>query len=253
MNMVYKAFKNLIRGTLRRSGYEVIRTHNVSGNFEYERIRPTAATYAPWNRDKLFLDTYNSIEPYTHVDMYRCYELWTLVEQSRKLTGGLIEIGAWKGGTGAIIAKKAKSIGIADPVYLCDTFDGVVKAGVHDTLYKGGEHADTSHHIVETLMCRQLALDNVKILKGIFPEQTSHLIEEKVFRFCHIDVDVYQSAKDIMDWIWDRMVIGGIVVYDDYGFVGCDGITKYVEEQKFDDDRLFLYNLNGHAIIIKIR
>jgi O-methyltransferase len=59
-------------------------------------------------------------------------------------------------------------------------------------------------------------------------------------------------AKDIVDWIWDKMVHGGIIVYDDYGFNRCDGITKYVEEQMNCRDRLVIYNLNGHAIILKL-
>jgi O-methyltransferase len=48
------------------------------------------------------------------------------------------------------------------------------------------------------------------------------------------------------------MVHGGIIVYDDYGFKGCDGITKYVEEQIPREDRLVIHNLNGHAIILKL-
>ena len=50
---------------------------------------------------------------------------------------------------------------------------------------------------------------------------TGASLATKRFRFCDIDVDVFQSAKDILDWIWPRMVIGGVVVYDDYGFKGC--------------------------------
>ena len=47
-------------------------------------------------------------------------------------------------------------------------------------------------------------------------------------------------------------MIGGIVVYDDYGFKGCDGITTHVNEQIQLQDRFVIHNLNGHAIIIKL-
>jgi O-methyltransferase len=217
----------------------------------YEAINPQA-NYAPWNKDKLFLQTYRAIKSNTFVDKYRCYELWTLVEQAKKLDGALIEVGVWRGGTGALIAKKASLCGINDRVYLCDTFRGVVKASERDSTYKGSEHADTSRQTVEKLVAA-LELDNVKILEGIFPDQTAQLIEEKRFRLCHIDVDVYDSAKDIVDWVWDKMVIGGIVIYDDYGFEGCDGIAKYVEEQIPNTDRLVIHNLNGHALIVKMK
>jgi len=100
------------------------------------------------------------------------------------------------------------------------------------------------------LIVDKLLLDNVQIIQGIFPEETSSEIENDKFRFCHIDVDVYQSAKDIVDWIWARMVRGGIIVYDDYG--GSDGIIQCVEEQIPYKDRVVFHNLNGHAIVIKL-
>ena len=120
-------------------------------------------------------------------------------------------------------------------------------------MYVSGEHADTSRQIVEKLV-DGMKLHNVEILQGIFPDETGHFIDKKIeFRLCHIDVDVYQSAKDVVDFIWDKMVSpGGIMVYDDYGFHTCDGITKYVEEQMLYKDRLVIHNLNGHAIIIKL-
>ena len=49
------------------------------------------------------------------------------------------------------------------------------------------------------------------------------------------------------------MPIGGIIVYDDYGFYGCDGISRFVEEQMSLPDRVVLHNLNGHAVTVKIR
>jgi len=211
------------------------------------------ATYSPWNKDNSFQAMFASIEEFTLVDKYRCYELWKLIEQIAKLeNGSIIEIGVWRGGTGALIAKQAKNCGIEDRVFLCDTFTGVVKAGAEDSAYKGGEHADTSRQAVEELIFNRMNLANVEILEGIFPDQTGHRIEDMQFRFCHIDVDAYQSAKDIVDWIWNKMVPGGIMVYDDYGFYGCDGITKYVEEQMMSKDRLVIHNLNGHAIILKL-
>jgi O-methyltransferase len=47
------------------------------------------------------------------------------------------------------------------------------------------------------------------------------------------------------------MVPWGIIVYDDYGFSGCEGITRYVNEQIGKRDRLVLHNLNGHAVVVK--
>lgn len=245
--------KNTLRRMINTLGVDIYRTKRVTlAGLTYEPVKPPA-TFAPWSMDRSFQEIYTAVKDYTFVDKYRCYELWTLVEQSRKLSSGaLIEIGVWRGGSGAIIAKKAKSVGIPDPVYLCDTFSGVVKAGTEDvTFYKGGEHADTSRELVERLAHDTLGLSNVIVLKGIFPDETAHLIPSRQFRFCHLDVDTYQSAKDIVEWIWGKLVIGGMIVFDDYGFKYCEGVTKYVEELRGLTDRLLIHNLNGHAILIK--
>jgi O-methyltransferase len=250
------SFKTTIRRMANRFGFEVTRVPKSNTGYlmdlEYELVRPYA-TYSPWNKDNLFQAVLASIEGFTLVDKYRCFELWKLIEQIAKLkNGSIIEIGVWRGGTGALIAKQAKNCGIEERVFLCDTFTGVVKAGAKDSVYKGGEHAETSRQVLEELIMTRMNLDNVEILEGIFPDQTGQRIEDLQFRFCHIDVDVYQSAKDIVDWIWDKMVPGGIIVYDDYGFSGCVGITKHVEEQMKCKDRLVIHNLNGHAIILKL-
>src|SRR5262249_22921417 len=141
--------------------------------------------------------------------------------------------------------------GIGQPVYLCDTFAGVVKAGPLDNAYRGGEHADTSVEEVEGLL-DSLGL-KAKILVGIFPTDTAHLVSDLTFRFCHVDVDTYESAEDVIKWIWGRLVPGAMVVYDDYGYENCAGVTQHVEQQRGFEDRLVLHNLNGHAVVIKTK
>jgi O-methyltransferase len=245
--------KKLLKKAMRNFGFDIRRIDKaaLTDNREYDLIVPRS-TYSPWNKDRHFKDTFLLVQDFTLVDEYRCFELWKLVEQAAKLeTGDLIEIGVWRGGTGAIIARQAKRCALNATVHLCDTFTGVVKAGSNDSSYKGGEHSDTSADAVERLLQR-LTVNNVRLHEGVFPDQTGRELENLTFRFCHVDVDVYQSAQDILAWIWGRMVPGGILVYDDYGFKCCDGITKHVEAQMSFDDRIVIHNLNGHGIVVKL-
>jgi O-methyltransferase len=55
-----------------------------------------------------------------------------------------------------------------------------------------------------------------------------------------------------VEWLWPRLVKGGIIVYDDYGFRGCEGIARFVDEQRRCPDRAIIHNLNGHGIAIKL-
>jgi O-methyltransferase len=243
--------KRMVLNVLHRLGYDLLRLPCAYNQQAYHPILPLAS-YCPWNVDRDFLAAYAKVSKFTLVDLYKCYELWTLTEQSAKVAGSIIEIGTWRGGSGALMALKARLCGSTDLVYLCDTFKGVVKAGPNDAVYVGGEHADTSRATVEMLLFDDLKLDNVRILEGMFPDETGAEVEKERFRLCHIDVDVYESTKDIVQWIDSKMVIGGIYVYDDYGFPNTGGVTKFVEEQRQLPDRLVLHNLNGHAVVIRI-
>ncbi len=218
----------------------------------YEVIAPSA-TYAPWRKDKEFLCVYNAICKNTLVDMYRCYNLWRLVEQSGKCNkGAFIEIGVWRGGTGSLISKMAEKVAPLENTYLCDTFAGVVKTGVIDVYYKDGAHSDTSREVVETLL-KFMKILNVQIRQGIFPNDFEDEFWNMSFRFAHIDVDIYQSGKDVFEYLWSRMESGGIVVFDDYGFKTTVGISRLVDELSLKVlDGIISYNLTGQAVCIKI-
>ncbi len=245
--MVYKVLKRLAR----MAGYAFTIRRLPQPGTPYEPVFPNA-TYAPWLSDGAFRKAYEIVQRHTLVDMYRCFELWELVGETVNLDGALIEVGVWRGGSGALIALRNKLDGRAESVYLCDTFTGVVKTSVYDPTYREGEHDDTTKGTVQDLL-RQLGLETTKILVGIYPDETGAMVSESSFRFCHIDVDVYQSAKDVLKTIWPKMVVGGIVVFDDYGFQRCAGITRLVNEERHKKDRLVIHNLNGHALFVKIK
>jgi O-methyltransferase len=234
------------------SKYGVLRsgTHVVGGQ-HYAAVAPLA-TYSPWLDDQAFQRIFRAISANTLVDQYRCFELWDLLGQVRHLPGALLEVGVWRGRMGALIAARAAQLGIERPVYLCDTFEGVAKAGAQDTTYEGGEHADTSEAVVQELL-RSLSLSRVTIVKGIFPESAAETMKDERFSFVHIDVDVYQSAKDVLAYCWPRMPVGAMVVFDDFGFDTCDGIPKLVAEVRGEPDKVVLHNLNGHAVVVKTR
>jgi O-methyltransferase len=169
------------------------------------------ATYSPWLKDAAFKSLYQELKSHTLVDEYRCYEIWYLLKQL-DMPGE--------------------------------------KAGSRDSYYHGSEHADASQQEVED-KASHLGLKNISILKGVFPDETQVEVAGNQFKLCHIDVDVYDSAKSIFDWVWPRLNSGGLVIFDDFGFSCCDGITELVHELTGGSERRVFHNLNGHAVIMK--
>jgi len=217
-------------------------------SIHHQQVIPVA-TYAPWENDVDFKKVYEKAKNNTLVDIYRCYELWRMVKELNLLSGDILEVGVWRGGTGAVMCK-ASEPNTETNIYLADTFEGVVKATENDTVYRGGEHADTSENIVRELL-QNTNSTNFEILKGIFPDDFPNIKIEKL-KLCHIDVDTFMSAKEVFDYAWPKMIVGGIVVFDDYGFWTCEGVTKYFNDLNLIDGTK-IHNLNGHGIIVKTK
>jgi O-methyltransferase len=225
------------------------RVRHAGAAFSYQSVIRNQA-YAPWDTDTDFLDVFEIVRANTLVDVVRCYELWDLVHNLSVIPGAILEVGVWRGGTGAILASALARTKPDKSIFLCDTFRGVVKAGTYDASYRGGEHANTSLDHVRELL-ESLSLRNAVLLEGMFPEDTAARIPAGPIALCHIDVDVYQSAKDTVDWVDGRLASGGALVFDDYGFPTCVGVTRLVHELKATRRWTAIYNLNGHAILIK--
>lgn len=239
--------RNQILNIIRETTFE-----QFNSDIIHKQIIPYS-TYSPWESDIDFKNIYETVKNYTMLDIYRCYELWSLIKELHNIDGNVLEVGVWRGGSGSILCKALekfndyKSSGV---VFLADTFSGVVKATERDTVYRGGEHADTNISIVSNLLSK-LKITNYNLLQGVFPDDFNGLNIGKL-RLCHIDVDTYLSAKDIFYNIWDAIEVGGVVVFDDYGFWSCEGVTQFFNALTISNGRK-VYNLNGHGLLVKTK
>lgn len=74
-------------------------------------------------------------------------------------------------------------------------------------------------------------ISNIEFVSGdileTVPEYVGSHPELKI-AFLHIDVDVYRPTQIALEFLYDRVVRGGVIVFDDYGTVS--GETKAVDE-----------------------
>lgn len=223
----------------------------IDKNIPHSIIYPRA-NYSPWINDDKFQSIFNIAKEYSLVDEYRMYELYQLSAQASLLNGDFIEVGVWRGGSSAVIQSVLVNSNFIDKFYIADTWQGVVKAGsMNDTRYVGGEHSDADLADVHNLY-DSLDLPKPEILVGIFPDDHPNVDIQRI-AFLHSDVDAYQSTKDLIEWSLPKLVSRAIIVFDDYGFRGCEGVTKYVNEfyKQHSEKFTFIHNINGHAILIK--
>jgi hypothetical protein len=72
---------------------------------------------------------------------------------------------------------------------------------------------------------------NIFLIKGFIPDSFQEYFSKKPatqIALLHIDVDVYEATKACLDYLYERVVKGGIIVFDDYGQV--DGATRAINE-----------------------
>ena len=101
-------------------------------------------------------------------------------------------------------------------LHLFDTFSGLPPLDPEKDICKWDDFSDTSLEEVSSFL---KGYQNIKFHKGLF-EDTLHSVQEEKFCFVHVDCDLYWSVRQCCEFLYPRMVVGGIMVFDDYGFLG---------------------------------
>ena len=199
---------------------------------EYTRSIPNLyATYSPWFVTP-FADLYDQIQSRTLVTADRCYTLQKFVAHCSFLPGEFVECGVYRGGTAYLIATVLDRQKSPAGLHLFDTFEGMPESAALDpSNHRPGDFAGTSLFEVQEFLS---AFAFVDYHKGTIP-QTLQSIDNRHFAFVHIDVDLYESHRSICAFFYPRMSEGGMMVFDDYGFVGYAQSVKQAVDEFFED------------------
>lgn len=152
----------------------------------------------------------------------RLDSLLSLLAGVHHLEGSVAELGVYKGGTLAAIAKACPE----KTCYGFDTWEGMpAESWKEGEFLKVGDLADVSFSAIERAMP-----DNVKLVRGVFP-QSAEGIEEQ-FCLAHVDMDYGQSTVAAIEWLRPRMVSGGLIVFDDWHEITCTGVAKAIKRAR---------------------
>ena len=244
---ILRFFLNVLKGFLYLI-VSILFKFNKKDPFE---ILISEAFYAPWKLDVEFQTFYKKIKNLTMLDHVRLYTIWDSIENIKKIDGDLIEVGSWKGGVTMMMGKKLLLEKSQKKVFSYDTFHGVVKSTELDPYYRNNEHNEADINEYKKNL-KNLKLENIKISSGIYPDDFLNNIDLNT-KYClaHIDVDTYQSAYDSFKFIWDKMSLNGIFIFDDYGFHQTSGIRLCVNDIRKNYNVSFLYLTCGQAVLIK--
>jgi hypothetical protein len=173
----------------------------------------------------------------------RRWMLYQLALMSRDMEGDTAECGAYFG-AGSYLICKATQPKEGRTHFIFDSFEGVSNPDEHDGDYwKKGEMRCPLDKF-------QRPEGNISIHKGWIPERFTEVADRR-FSFVHIDVDLHQPTSDSINFFYPRMVPGGLMVLDDYGFTSCPGAKKAADDFLRDKTESVVMLSCGSGLLIK--
>lgn len=138
--------------------------------------------------------------------------------------GDFVEVGVYKGGSAARLYTIAQQQGRT--LHLFDTFAGHPTTTEYDDIeaHPQGRFADAI-----TPAELQALLPKAIIYVGEFPHTLPSDLSN--IAFVHADADLYAPTKAVCTLMPERMVSGGMLYFDDFGYHECPGVERAIIEE----------------------
>jgi hypothetical protein len=191
----------------------------------------------------------------------RCFTLQSVIRWIGAVEGEVAECGVRFGKSTAFLLEADRQ---QRHYHLFDSFEGLSEPSAEDgvdgdgTAYwsKGDGSAYWSKGDIaanETQARSNLArYDNVTFYRGWIPERFPEVADRR-FALVHVDVDLHEPTAASLAFFWPRIVEGGVLVCDDYGFKTCPGARKAVDDFFSERGVAVLQLTTGQALAAKQR
>mgnify|MGYP000964856061 CR=1 FL=1 len=202
-----------------------------------------------WLEDPEFLRVWGNF-PGRDVRVHdRKFILYSLAKSVASIDGATAECGVLTGGSSYLMCA---ALGREHHVF--DSFEGLSEPDENDRPGDARTFEWRKHDLARPLELVQKNLarfSNVHYHKGWIPERF-HEVAHLRFAFVHVDVDLHQPTKDSLEFFYERMVPGGILLCDDYGSTACPGAKRAFDELVADQpERSVVHLTTGQGFIVK--
>ncbi|MBT5471769.1 MAG: hypothetical protein HOK41_14300 [Nitrospina sp.] len=166
--------------------------------------------------------------------------------------GDWIELGTGRGFTmsSTLMFHREKWNAGTKNLWLVDTFSPYQMDSESGVQVISGKRDQNYCDDLEKLKTHFQEFNNVNFLQGLVPDCLDKLKVEKI-SFLHIDLNAAKPEIEGLSLLWDRVVKGGIILLDDYGFPGRldqhDAMNKFAVEHSLE-----IFQIpSGQGLIIK--
>ena len=182
---------------------------------------------------------YDSIKDYTMCRPERFDNFCHAIETTKNLKGCIVECGVWKGGMICGASRFALNNNINRIFYAFDSFIGFPEPTDKDIvaftntpalelenwgMKRGPVKLESLNSLSECMNLLNIPVDMIIPIKGWFKD-TVPLFNKNIV-ILRLDGDWYDSTKVCLEHLYDKVVSGGIIILDDYGYwKGCKEAT----------------------------
>ena len=201
-----------------------------------------------------FRDAYLAIRGSHIYDAYDtpntiAWRLHTLVWAARcglAHKGDLVECGVFKGDMAWVVSTLLADDLHGRTYYLYDSFEGfstkLSRAEDYPTnpgFFEFANKVYSEPGLFEAVTKRFAAHPNVRIVRGFLPDSLSIAAPDQI-AFLHVDLNSPAAEIKVLETLFDRVVPGGVIVFDDYGW-------QVFHRQREAEDRFM--TSRGHTIL----
>lgn len=137
--------------------------------------------------------------------------------------------------------------------HMFDSFEGLSEPTPEDNAADKETSWQKGHLLAEEEVTKnnlRMYADRCHYYKGWIPARFAE-VKDRKFAFVHIDVDLYQPTRDTLEFFYQRVNPGGVIVCDDYGSALCYGARKAMDEFMADKPESLFQIPTGQALVVK--
>ena len=153
-----------------------------------------------------------------------------IAKKCLEVSGDFVELGCYKGDTSLMLAEVIKDS--SKKLYIYDSFEGLPEKSTEDKSVLGenfvaGALLVSKREVKERFLRAGLKVPVIK--KAWFFELSSKDLPDKI-SFAFLDGDFYESIKDSLRLVENKMSEGSILIVHDYENSALPGVKKAVDE-----------------------
>ena len=221
----------------------------------------------PGDFDEDYREVIRAVRPYTMTGNGKLHALITATRYVHRfqVPGSVVECGVWRGGSMHAVARTLTALGAQDrDLYLYDTFEGMTEPGDKDRRHDGKPAAQILDGTDKTARVWAVAsLEDVQagFATVPYPSERVHYVKGPIeqtipaqmpdqIAILRLDTDWYESTAHEFEHLYPRLVSGGVLMIDDYGF--WKGSREATDEfMERTGERLLLVRMDSGRVAVK--